>query len=91
MTNYPTAKDLLRAARQYVEDPDKWCQHRWDDGHRRCAASALGEFWHQTNRAAYDRAMASLEAAMGIVPWVFNDGHTHAEVLAAMDRAIEIA
>lgn len=71
-----------------------------DSACRRCADGALMYVTRDQTEAEEDEgywaALKAIEAAIGDKSGVkgitvFNDKHTHAEVLAAFDRAIEIA
>jgi hypothetical protein len=95
--------DVLRAAREYISDPARWTQGiiGRSDGSR-CAVGALKDAaghgpksvgWHSPPSgcgAAVTGAYAALERVAGEPPPLFNDSHTHAEVLAAFDRAIAV-
>lgn len=87
-----TVKEQLVAARKLIDTPEKWGQKEYvsEDAQRICASEALrrargGEFFAQVNSPAY-RALQS--EMSGKLVCAFNDEHTHAEVLAAFDRAI---
>jgi hypothetical protein len=78
-----TTKDRLIAGRNRIEDPANWGQGMsFDRPGTRCAAEAVG---------SHRGAEAALREAMGQPVTAFNDSHTHAEVLAAYDRAIAAA
>ena len=81
-----TAAVLLKA-RALIEDEANWCQgaYQKEDG-RSCVAMALMET--TKDRIWPTRAYSSLCSAMGQLPEIYNDTHTHSEVLAALDRAI---
>jgi hypothetical protein len=94
-----TVTDILIIARKLIEKEENWTQGAYarlpdgtptdEDGPSvscYCSLGALskaGNFW--TPQKAYDY----LYAAMGSSITDFNDTHTHAEVLAAFDAAIE--
>lgn len=81
--------ETLKAARALIEDETSWVQGRAGDCiNTFCASSAL----MTTNPRGYAAAWRALQTAMG-GGWVssFNDFHTHAEVLAAYDLALDIA
>lgn len=80
--------DVLIAARKLIEKPENWCRETYEtDSGAYCAVGAI-------SRAAvpdgdYGHALNVLEDVVGhgnIEVW--NDAHTHAEVLAAFDAAI---
>ena len=98
--------DTLRAARALISAPERWVQgvyarteaggklhNGWETGAVRWCA--LGAIEHVTRRfvtAPIDDALlrgAGLERDADI--YDYNDSHTHAEVLAMFDRAIELA
>jgi hypothetical protein len=95
-----TVADILRAARGKIERPENWTQKalaRDADGGRAdpfyeeatcwCASGAL----YAIGTALFGAVFEALARAMdGDIP-TFNDSHTHAEVLAAFSRAIELA
>lgn len=92
-----TTVEVLRAARALIDTPDKWCQgERGRDGSRLCAGHAVGDAigigYGRATWAEGHPALVALARAMGTkthhsVPF-WNDNHTHAEVMAAFDRAI---
>lgn len=84
--------DVLRAARERISDPERWLQGSMRDGNRCCALQALID----AQPDSFDEDWLPyrlLGAAMGSDGDVggFNDLHSHDEVLAAFDRAIELA
>lgn len=81
----------LIAARKLIENESDWCQGGFtNDAGARCALQAIydakGVHWCDGVRAPEYKALK--EAMGGQFPGDFNDAHTHAEVLAAFDRAI---
>lgn len=95
----PVANILIRA-RAVISAPDSWCQ-AYEDGHAICAVHAIQRVLHSNPNAQELEGLAvdALAEAIGIPvtddtgPWVgnWNDTHTHAEVLAAFDKAIAAA
>ncbi len=94
-----TTLDVLKAARERISDPSRWCQQRlriWSYWTRNeavawCAVGAVldsAEEMTPTGPLA-SRAMAALSAKVApmSLPY-FNDTHSHVEVLALFDRAI---
>ena len=78
--------EILRDARALITDPDKWASDGAGSGEQRCAIRAL---IHVAPSVSVDHpAEVALRAAMGGYIATFNDSHTHAEVLAAFDKAI---
>ena len=98
-----TTADTLRAARALIEQPERWTQNAYarDDSRQPCsptdliatcwcATGAISRVsrWSITNE---NKAWDTLNFITGVSVARFNDSRTHAEVLAAFDRAIEIA
>lgn len=97
-----TTREILVAARKLIEKPENWCQADYaldktgksvscfaDEGPDACAFCSSGAIF----RVAIDSpllpdARMALVQAMDADIAYFNDKHTHAEVLAAFDRAI---
>lgn len=94
---------ILREARELISDPKRWTQGKnardvndqfadpigpaavcW------CAEGAIrrvvAEDWYRLHSL-----LATLNAEVNDAIHRFNDSHTHTEVLAAFDRAIELA
>jgi hypothetical protein len=96
----PTA-DLLRRARARIERPEHWCQGATTrfDGYLTtsyCMLGAIGSPRACGRGETWWDAVVTLEGVIGgglvaIGRWNDAHGRTHAEVLAAFDRAIEIA
>ena len=88
------AEEILVKARERIDAPEKWCQGHFVDGERRCAEGAL--HWVTSENYAlsgrpYANAWRYLKLACGEGIVRYNDNHTHAEVMVAFDRAIELA
>lgn len=89
-----STKQILIDARKLIEKPENWIQGDFKNENGICATQSLfqsgvnSEGWF-ANHPAY----RALRNAMGGVNQVcaYNDTHTHAEVLAAFDKAIEEA
>jgi hypothetical protein len=88
-----TTLDVLKAARERISDPARWCQETYrvlDAGGsaiRWCAMATISDTTE--NNHLLGVAWGALRRAMGggcIAE--YNDTHTHAEVLALFDRAI---
>jgi hypothetical protein len=97
-----TPLEILKAARELISVPERWTQGgsaRDRDGICVKSASAYAVCWcaagavYKTgcNDDASLRALRFLDAVSGSTIEPFNDSHTHAEVLAAFDRAIAAA
>jgi hypothetical protein len=98
--------EVLQKARALIEKPRRWTRHtfartRWlrlPTRDRGCKAYAFCAFG-AVSRAGMACGSVSGEASaygallcvMGPSIVKFNDTHTHAEVLAAFDKAIELA
>lgn len=87
-----TVLETLTAARKLVTPKIEWLQGGSGRSYypaRRCSGAAIcdaGAPW-----PSYPEIWAALESEMGGDIPHFNDSHTHAEVLAAFDAAIEKA
>jgi hypothetical protein len=82
---------ILIAARERIEDPENWCQRDLTRGKAMCAYAALSRASGtetEACRAAFDLLVKGMNA-WSVSEW--NDTHTHAEVLAAFDRAIALS
>jgi hypothetical protein len=82
--------DILREARALIDTPEKWYPANPEGW---CIASALVEVDPDT---CIPDAQYMLADTLGLSDatrelYAFNDGHTHAEVLTAVDRAIALA
>lgn len=94
--------DLLRRTRKRIESPDRWCQGFFGmskTGKRVIPESAdavrwclMGALMAETgdDMATYRRAENALFSIASMAIVLFNDRHTHAEVLALIDRTIEM-
>ena len=99
------AHDILKAARAKIERPECWTQDvfaRDTKGDRVHALSPNAVCWcsigacvavasaNPPNDLSYRIALDALAGVTGVAEISdFNDTHTHAEVLAAFDKAIE--
>ncbi len=93
-----TTKEGLIKAKEFIDTPDKWCQHAFSEHNRLtgttkyCSMGALDEcIWRYArgNGKLLANMSYKLECAIDglcIGPW--NDSHTHAQVMEAWDRAI---
>lgn len=97
------AVDTLRKARELIQEPARWTQHAeardrqgasvsplWDDACQWCAWGAAWRAYHASGARGdvWFAAIDTLEASVEEHVPRFNDRHSHAEVLAAFDRAI---
>jgi hypothetical protein len=91
--------EILREARAYLSDPARWHQGHYGDDARTCmvggvkravSGSQFGSFFSDSR--AYPAVMALARSIGDGVRlsgvFAFNDSTTHAEMLAAFDRAI---
>lgn len=82
---------ILRRARALIDRPEKWGQL----GLRlRPGLCALGAIWTEAGAEKFDQAYPYIGRAVGhldIARWNDHPSRTHAEVLVAFDRAIELA
>lgn len=97
--------ELLIKAKVVIENPGHWTQgayaHAERGGERRwsmdedatcfCSLGALSRVTHEMPNSSYFHATRYLETAMLMPVSVFNDSHTHGQVMAAWDKAIEEA
>lgn len=107
MLTYQTSPaDVLLAARDLIAEPERWTRgvpardtEGFEVGVTNTAAAQfcmVGAVMHVTRRdcvdfGVYDKCWPYLGQACGGSITGFNDRRTHADVLAAMDRAIELA
>ena len=88
-----TTKEILIEARKRIERPECWTQHRFQDGDAYCMSGAFFAC-HAAGPGAIGEALGHLHAIVGgrsVASWNDDPRRTHAEVLAAFDRAIESA
>ena len=99
-----TPLETLKAARQLISDPAKWTQGEFardatgyavrpinDDCVCFCALGAIAHVdkTHKLRGSAAEKYLSKLcEKSRNISIGIFNDTHTHAEVLALFDAAI---
>lgn len=92
--------EVLRAARALIDTPDKWCQGQFHKDGAYCASGAIGVaagvdievgcwFCHPAWQALADTVNAAQSGGIG--SWNDRPERTHADVLAAFDRAIATA
>lgn len=102
-----TPLEILKSARARIEKPENWTQGAFARDSRgnasllgrhgnACSWCALGAILvlfepNLEMNKEESLAMNALECAVGGSVMRFNDTHTHAEVLAAFDDAIELA
>jgi hypothetical protein len=86
-------RDILITARALIENPHHWCQHSFQWGEARCATEAISVAAKLTASGPEIPVNAELilSKVMGMNVTVFNDRYTHADVLAAFDKAIKIS
>lgn len=100
----PSTVDVLKKARALIEKPKNWTQHEYARNKLGenvlslspaatcwCALGAIIKFSDGAHVISHaERALERVIAGRLSVS-SFNDSHSHAEVLAAFDRAIELA
>lgn len=93
MSTDMTPVEVLRKARELVSDPAHWCQGYFRCGEAYCSAGAL--LYTTRDEWLEDKAYGFMLAATGqshsISGWNDDENRTHAEVIAAFDRAIALA
>jgi len=99
--NNAEIKQVLIKARNLISKPENWTQRavaRTPEGHRTSALStnavcycAMGALIKIYPLYQGSRHIGVLAKAMGADVAYYNDNHTHAEVLAMFDKAIELA
>lgn len=86
--------DHLRAAQALINTPDTWCQGVYftEEG-ARCADKAVitTAARRHISTTAMDRALLDVIDAGSLTVWNDAPGRTHAQVMAAFDRAIQHA
>ena len=95
------ALDLLRDARQVLTDESNWCQHHaaHPSGRGKSVLGAVGYRFHATDHPDTMAAVLLLARTIGrgssiydsVFVQAFNDTHSHAEVLALLDKAMTLA
>jgi aerobic-type carbon monoxide dehydrogenase small subunit (CoxS/CutS family) len=93
----PTTVEILTKARALIAEPEHWCQKHWheSDGATEawCAWGAVAETTGMVSDFS-NGAIDALNAATfglggcGIVDYNDDPGTTHADILAAFDKAI---
>ena len=90
-----TPADDLRRAKALIEDPERWCCDGWGlapypANETRCMMHALQDIVGES--VVITEAYDYLKIACGdVFPGDFNDTHTHAECLDALERAAQLA
>lgn len=79
-------REVLIAARKLIEKEENWCQGAWNRYGRHCAHGAI--LAATDDGDLMEAATDAFEGAAGWPILGFNDRSTHAEVLAAFDKAI---
>jgi hypothetical protein len=94
-----TPTEILRRTKALIHDPEHWCNDAPPGrrGDARCLATAFAAI-HRDDLAspfaeeqvhAFRDAAEAITHAIGTWRWgTWNDSHTHAEVMDALDRAI---
>jgi hypothetical protein len=85
-----TTRETLIAARALIDTPDKWTQGTMRQGVQRCMVGALCA----ASSGSITPTVSALRRIIGcwsLTAWNDRADRTHAEVLAAFDKAIEAA
>ena len=90
-------KEILIRARKLIENPENWIQGAFSKGGAYCAVGSLfaagidisGPYTESPAYQALEKAMGLDHTPPAGRVSYWSDSHTHAEVLAAFDRAIE--
>jgi hypothetical protein len=98
-----TIAETLKAAKAKIESPENWIQQNYaQDSQGKgvspespkavcwCSMGAVRAVAGSFSKEAED-AVLFLGNQVGEAAWVFNDDHSHAEVLAMFDKAIAAA
>lgn len=83
-----TTRMMLIAAQSLIYDPKKWAQGPPPPG-KYCALTAINEIGRD-NKSAYNLLVDLTGEPRGRLS-VWNDSHTHADVIDLFDKAIEAA
>lgn len=84
-------KDTLINARKLIERPENWCQGAFFSNDAQCASGAIARAMNvSVHKAVMSPAYVAIEKVVGCVA-EFNDTVSHAEILAAFDKAIAAA
>jgi hypothetical protein len=89
-----TPHEILKEARARIQDHDDWFRGEADGGvgdaqpHQFCSRLAISYASANSDNDVHEAAEAALISVMGCRIVQFNAEHTHAEVLAAFDKAI---
>lgn len=81
--------EVLREARSLVDTPEKWCKGTYGDGEgRHCISGTLRDVGAEE---AYTFLQRTIHTAGPLSSWNDAPERTHADVLAAFDKAIALA
>lgn len=90
--------EQLRAGKALIATPETWTQGEWARNtqlHKVNVYSPKAVCWCSIGAALKvdisEDALHHLRIAAGELVWMFNDRHTHAEVMEMWDRAIALA
>jgi hypothetical protein len=85
------AVETLKAARAVIDIPERWTQGVMRVEDARCASGALIAVGAELISGEAYGFLRRATGARRICHWNDEKGRTHAEVMAAFDRAIELA
>lgn len=92
MTALSLVRDALVDARAHIDTPEKWCQGKFVSRSGQCCATEalmrVTPSGADPDEITYKRAMKLLERAAGQPLILYNDMHSHDEVVAVYDQAI---
>lgn len=83
--------EVLRRAKERIGTPERWCQKDFRCGDKVCPVEAIresGGSWEERFALARVVGRTGYLTTDEIARWNDVDGRTHAEVMAAFDRAI---
>lgn len=87
----PSDRGLLIAARALLDTPEKWWRgsnHTGVEDNCRCPITAINDPWVMRLCRLFAAAAGLADDVQEIADWHDDPARTHAEVLAAFDRAI---
>jgi len=92
-TQEQSVRDVLVEAKARIGIPQKWCRGHWasKDGRRLCALAAMDAVGGGVVGGGGPALQLLYRTNGNKSVMDFNDSHTHAEVMALFDRAIEAA
>lgn len=83
-------------AKGRLKNPDNWIRHRFSDGKGRyCILGACGYLEDGLSSGIQERLLEAIKTfkpdwPAGVAQWNDGEAYTHADVLAVLDKAIEL-